>query len=75
MAATKWVYRFEEVNLAEEHVGGQWDGVRGLFGGKGANLAEMLRIGLPVPPASVSETRTTRCWSPVVQGPSFPCPA
>jgi len=49
MAAKKWVYRFEELNQAQQYVGGQWDGVRGLFGGKGANLAEMQRIGLPVP--------------------------
>ncbi|MFH1981005.1 MAG: pyruvate, phosphate dikinase [Pseudomonadota bacterium] len=47
---TQWVYRFEEVEAAERYVGGSWDAVRGLFGGKGANLAEMVRIGLPVPP-------------------------
>src|SRR3989337_2133351 len=46
----KWVYGFEEVDDAETHVGGSWDGVRGLLGGKGANLAEMARIGVPVPP-------------------------
>ena len=46
----KWVYLFNEVELAEAYVGGNWDGVRGLLGGKGANLAEMARIGVPVPP-------------------------
>ncbi|MFZ5570764.1 MAG: pyruvate, phosphate dikinase [Thermodesulfobacteriota bacterium] len=46
----KWVYMFSEVDQAEEYVGKGWDGVRGLLGGKGANLAEMHRIGLPVPP-------------------------
>ena len=49
-AATKWVYLFDEVATAEEAVGGSWDGVRALLGGKGANLAEMTRIGVPVPP-------------------------
>lgn len=45
----KWVYLFNEVEKAEEYAG-DWDGVRGLLGGKGANLAEMTRIGVPVPP-------------------------
>mgnify|MGYP001032697540 CR=1 FL=1 len=47
--ATKWVYLFGEVKEAEEKAG-SWDGVRALLGGKGANLAEMTRIGVPVPP-------------------------
>ena len=46
----KWVYRFDEVELIEKHVDGDWEAVRGLLGGKGANLAEMERIGVPVPP-------------------------
>jgi pyruvate,orthophosphate dikinase len=45
----KWVYLFNQVDEAEA-VAGSWDGVRGLLGGKGANLAEMTRIGVPVPP-------------------------
>ncbi len=36
---TKWVYLFNEIHLAEEHVGGSWDETRALLGGKGANLA------------------------------------
>ena len=36
----KWVYLFEEGNR----------GMRDLLGGKGANLAEMYNLGLPVPP-------------------------
>ncbi len=46
----KWVYLFKEVDQAEKYIGKGWEGVRGLLGGKGANLAEMNRIGLPVPP-------------------------
>jgi len=49
MAEKKWVYLFNEVEEAEEYAG-SWDGVRTLLGGKGANLAEMTRIGVPVPP-------------------------
>ena len=39
MAKTKWVYLFTEGNAS----------MRNLLGGKGANLAEMTNIGLPVP--------------------------
>ena len=47
---TKWVYSFGQ-NLTE----GAADG-RDLLGGKGANLAEMRRIGLPVPPGFTLST-------------------
>ena len=49
MADKKWVYLFNEVEQAEK-ITGSWDAVRGLLGGKGANLAEMTRFGVPVPP-------------------------
>jgi pyruvate,orthophosphate dikinase len=42
--ATKWVYAFG----AGRNEGRA--GMRNLLGGKGANLAEMAAIGLPVPP-------------------------
>ena len=35
-----------------------------LLGGKGANLAEMCRIGLPVPPASRSPPKSARTTTP-----------
>ncbi|MDR1413652.1 MAG: hypothetical protein LBI56_01795, partial [Puniceicoccales bacterium] len=43
MIGRKWIYEF----------GAKTDGdarMRALLGGKGANLAEMAKIGLPVPP-------------------------
>jgi len=49
MSEKKWVYLFNEIEEAEKYMG-SWDGVRGLLGGKGANLAEMIRIDVPVPP-------------------------
>ncbi|PHR30187.1 MAG: pyruvate, phosphate dikinase [Desulfotalea sp.] len=52
----KWVYRFNELDAIEEYVGGSWDNVRGLLGGKGANLAEMVRIGVPVPDGFIITT-------------------
>ncbi len=54
---TKWVYVFDEVNEVERLVGGDWDAVRGLLGGKGANLAEMTRLGIPVPPGFTITTQ------------------
>src|ERR1700687_2730338 len=53
----KWVYLFTELDEARKVVGGKWDDVRALLGGKGANLAEMTRIGLPVPPGFTVTTK------------------
>ncbi len=47
---TKWVYRFDEIDAAQKAVGGDWGDVRSLLGGKGANLGDMARLGIPVPP-------------------------
>ena len=52
----KWVYFFDEMNQALSYVGGDWEAVRGLLGGKGANLAEMVRLGIPVPPGYIVTT-------------------
>ena len=49
MKTNKWVFGFDELDAVKNHVGENGDAVRGLLGGKGANLAEMVRIGLPVP--------------------------
>ncbi|MCF4121492.1 pyruvate, phosphate dikinase [Antribacter sp. KLBMP9083] len=48
----KYVYRFDE--------GGKDQ--RDLLGGKGANLAEMTRIGLPVPPGFTITTEACRAY-------------
>jgi pyruvate,orthophosphate dikinase len=44
MASKKWVYLFREVDQAEKYAGNEWEGVRGLLGGKGANLADMKHV-------------------------------
>ena len=44
--STKYIYRFSEGNAQ----------MRNLLGGKGANLSEMVRLGLPVPPGFVITT-------------------
>src|SRR5512137_1250320 len=46
----KWVYLFNQVKEVERAVGGAWDDVKGLVGGKGAGLLDMTRAGVPVPP-------------------------
>ncbi|MCC6623421.1 MAG: pyruvate, phosphate dikinase [Deltaproteobacteria bacterium] len=54
--STQWVYSFGE---------GQADGdatKRALLGGKGANLAEMTRLGLPVPPGFTITTEACRAF-------------
>jgi len=69
MTETKWVYLFKEVDEAEEHAG-DWEGVRALLGGKGANLAEMTRIGVPVPPGFIITTEA--CNAYLKSGEQFP---
>ncbi|MEZ4519049.1 MAG: pyruvate, phosphate dikinase [Chloroflexota bacterium] len=66
----KWVYLFGEVNEAEEYVGGSWEDVRGLLGGKGANLADMTRLGIPVPPGFTVTTEA--CNAYLASGDQFP---
>ena len=57
-----WVYCFEDVEEASAAVGGEWDDVRGLLGGKGANLGDMTRLGLPVPPGFTITTRACTAY-------------
>ena len=65
----KWVYLFKEVEKAQEATG-SWKAVRSLLGGKGANLAEMTRIGVPVPPGFTVTTEA--CNAYLAAGQKFP---
>ncbi|MBT8218126.1 MAG: pyruvate, phosphate dikinase [Acidimicrobiia bacterium] len=67
---TKWVYAFDEIEEAESYVGGDWEAVRALLGGKGANLGEMTRIGVPVPPGFTVTTEA--CNAYLAAGEEFP---
>ena len=49
---TQYVYEFAEGNKDQ----------RDLLGGKGANLAEMTRLGLPVPPGFTITTEACRSY-------------
>jgi len=53
MADKKWVYLFEEGD--KDH--------KDLLGGKGANLAEMTNLGLPVPPGFIITTQACNAYS------------
>ncbi len=66
----KWVYLFDELDQVDAYVGGSWDAVRGLLGGKGANLAEMVRIRVPVPPGFTITTEA--CNEYLACGGAFP---
>jgi len=67
--AHKWVYLFEEVDEAEAKTG-SWDSTRALLGGKGANLGDMTRIGMPVPPGFTVTTEA--CNAYLAGGDKFP---
>jgi len=67
--AKKWVYQFNEVGEAEAHTG-SWDEVRALLGGKGANLGDMTRLGVPVPPGFTVTTQA--CNAYLQAGEQFP---
>ena len=51
-APAKWVYLFAEGNAS----------MKALLGGKGANLAEMTRLGLPVPPGFIVTTEACNAY-------------
>ncbi|MDW8268308.1 MAG: pyruvate, phosphate dikinase [Anaerolineae bacterium] len=66
----KWVYLFDEVEEVIARVGGDWEAVRGLLGGKGAGLADMNRAKLPVPPGFTVTTEA--CNAYLAAGETFP---
>jgi pyruvate,orthophosphate dikinase len=59
----KWVYLFDELDDLESRLKPtSWDEVRALLGGKGANLAEMTRLGVPVPPGLTVTTAACNAY-------------
>ena len=55
------VFRFDQLPEVRR-TARTWDEVKGLLGGKGANLAEMTRLGLPVPPGFTVTTEACRAF-------------
>lgn len=70
MTEKQWVYLFNEVDKAKNAVGGEWEDVRALLGGKGANLADMTSAGIPVPPGFTVTTEA--CIAYMTEGNKFP---
>jgi pyruvate,orthophosphate dikinase len=58
----QWVYAFSELDRAEKYAGGGRKASKGLLGGKGANLAEMTRLGVPVPPGFIISTEACNAY-------------
>lgn len=59
-SSVRYVYQFSEIAAVRASVGGDWQAVRALLGGKGANLAEMSSLGIPVPPGFTISTAACR---------------
>ena len=56
-----FVFRFDQLPEVKR-TARTWDDVKALLGGKGANLAEMTRLGLPVPPGFTVTTEACRAF-------------
>jgi len=69
-APERFVYRFQDLEAASQLVDNDWDRVRALLGGKGANLGDMTRLGVPVPPGFTVTTRA--CNAYLDAGEQFP---
>ena len=58
-----WVYMFNELDKVEAYLKPKsWDDVKALLGGKGANLFEMTRLGVPVPPGFTVTTEACNAY-------------
>ncbi len=68
--ATKYVYLFQEYDEVMALFDDSWDSVRGLLGGKGANLLDATRLGIPVPPGFT--VTTVGCNDYLLAGEQFP---
>ncbi|NNE12561.1 MAG: pyruvate, phosphate dikinase, partial [Ilumatobacter sp.] len=63
MTDARWLFSFDQIDRAQALVGGDWDRVRALLGGKGANLGDMTRLGIPVPPGFTITTEACNAFS------------
>ncbi len=70
LSQKRWVYLFDQIEQAEQEVGGSWDKVRALLGGKGSGLGDMTRAGVPVPPGFTITTQA--CNAYLAEGGQFP---
>ena len=69
-APRKYVYLFGEIEAALSRFDGDWEALRGLLGGKGANLFDATSLGIPVPPGFT--VTTEGCNDYLATGEKFP---
>jgi pyruvate,orthophosphate dikinase len=70
-ANKRWVYLFSDLDAAEAYVKPtSWNDMKALLGGKGANLGDMTRLGVPVPPGFTVTTEA--CNAYLAAGQKFP---
>jgi len=69
-ASRKYVYLFNEYDEVMAKYDNEWEGVRGLLGGKGANLFDATRLGIPVPPGFT--VTTEGCNDYLAENENFP---
>jgi len=58
----RWVFLFDEIDTVQDMLGGSWDSVRSLLGGKGSGLGDMTRAGVPVPPGLTVTTEACNAY-------------
>ena len=59
----QWVYMFDDLEAVETYLRPKaWDEIKALLGGKGANLVEMTRLGIPVPPGFTVTTEACNAY-------------
>ncbi|MFM7175358.1 MAG: PEP/pyruvate-binding domain-containing protein, partial [Caldilinea sp.] len=60
---SQWVFLFNQLDTVEAAVQTkEWETIRAFLGGKGANLFEMTRLGLPVPPGFTVSTQACNAY-------------
>jgi hypothetical protein len=59
---SQWVYGFQEAETLRREQSYGSDEMKSLLGGKGANLVEMTRLGLPIPPGFTVTTEACRSY-------------
>jgi len=69
-AALKYVYLFNQSEEVLSRFDKNWEAVRGLLGGKGANLFDATSLGIPVPPGFT--VTTEGCNDYLAAGKKFP---
>ena len=70
MSDQKYVYLFNDYDEVMSKLDKDWEGVRSLLGGKGANLLDATRLGIPVPPGFT--VTTEGCNDYLAAGEEFP---